>query len=466
MSEKIQINKIRNNSVSEEAEIEVYTFDKLNDGGVPKQDKEGIDLELRSEEVQEILTRVPHWMIRWGNVLFLILILLLLFISWFVKYPDIILSEAIITTQNPPQKEYAKTSGRFDAILVEDNESVKENQSLAIIENTANYKDVFKLKSVIDSIKINNNSFEFPIDNLPVLFLGEIESQYALFENSYIQYELNKELQPFTNESIANNFSISELNMRMTSLKSQKEINETEMNFLNKNLQRNKTLFEKGVISAQEYEDTQLKYAQAERNLKNFESSISQIREGISNAYKTSKGTEINRVKEEMMLLKNVLQSFNLLKNAVKDWEYQYVLRSNIDGYVAFLNYWNTNQNVTSGDLIFTIIPENNSSLIAKLKTPAQNSGKIKVGQRVNIKLENYPDTEFGVLSGAVKNISLIPDKEGFYLIDVYLPTKLITSYNRKIAFKQEMSGTAEIVTEDLRLLERFFYQLKEILKR
>ena len=24
--------------------------------------------ELRSEEVQEILTRVPHWLIRWGSV--------------------------------------------------------------------------------------------------------------------------------------------------------------------------------------------------------------------------------------------------------------------------------------------------------------------------------------------------------------------------------------------------------------
>lgn len=28
------------------------------------------NIELRSEEVQEILTRVPNWMIRWGSVLF------------------------------------------------------------------------------------------------------------------------------------------------------------------------------------------------------------------------------------------------------------------------------------------------------------------------------------------------------------------------------------------------------------
>ena len=111
----------------------------------------------------------------------------------------------------------------------------------------------------------------------------------------------------------------------------------------------------------------------------NFETSISQTREAISNAQMNSKGTEINRTREEMVLLKNVIQSFNQLKKAIKDWEYQYVLQSKTNGKVAFLNYWNTNQTVSQGDLVFTIIPSENSSFIAKLKSPVQNSGKIKV---------------------------------------------------------------------------------------
>ncbi|HXJ99163.1 MAG TPA: HlyD family efflux transporter periplasmic adaptor subunit [Gelidibacter sp.] len=424
------------------------------------------NLSLRSEEVQDILTKVPHWMIRWGNVLFLALILLLLFITWFVKYPDIIPSEAVITTQIPPQKEYAKTTGKLEAILVEDNDYVNMNQPLAIIENTANYKDVFQLKSMTDTVKINSQSFNFPFDRLHVLFLGDIDSQFAVFENNYIHYQLNRDLQPFSNEAVANRFSILELNRRLQSLQSQKEINETEMNFQRKDLQRNKSLFDKGVISAQEYENKQLVYAQAERNFKNYESSISQIREGISNARTISKGTEINRVKEEMVLLKNVIQSFNQLKKAIKDWEQQYVLQTNIDGTVAFLNYYNINQTVTSGDLIFTIIPAESSSFIAKLKTPAQNSGKIKIGQRVNIKLENYPDAEFGVIQGIITNVSLLPNKDGLYFIDVKLPLKLITSYNKEIEFKQEMRGSAEIITEDLRLIERFLYQFKQLFER
>jgi multidrug resistance efflux pump len=424
------------------------------------------EIELRSEEVQEILSKVPHWMIRWGNVLFLGIILMVLILTWFVKYPDIISSEAIITTQIPPQKEFAKVTGSIDRLFVADNEVVLKQQPLAILENTAKHQDVFLLKSIIDTLKINNKAFNFPIDDLPVLFLGDIDSDYALFENSYIQYKLNKELKPFSNEAVANRYSVSELKRRLANLKAQKELNASELSFKEKDLKRNETLFGKGVISAMEYENKQLEYLQAERNYKNMTTSISQINESISRASSTLKGTQINSTKEEMVLFKNVIQSYNQLKKSIKDWEMRYLLQSRINGKVVFLNFWTENQNVNQGDLVFTIIPSENADFIAKLKTPVQNSGKIKVGQKVNIKLESFPDTEFGTLQGKVKNISLIPDAEGFYYIDVSLPSILITSYNKEIEFKQEMRGVAEIVTEDLRLIERFFYQFKELVSR
>jgi multidrug efflux pump subunit AcrA (membrane-fusion protein) len=418
-------------------------------------------IELRSEEVQEILTKVPHWMIRWGNSVFFLLIILLLALSWFIKYPDIINSDAIITTEIPPEKEYARASGKIDTIFVNDGQEILKREPLAIIENTANYQDVFFLKSIIDSITIQKQAFYFPIEKMPILFLGDIETSYALFENNYIQYILNKELQPFTNEAIANEVTKSELKRRLKNSQSQRNLNKKELDFKRKDLKRNKHLFEKGVISEKEYENKQLEYLQAERSYKTMASAISQLREAISNSNKTSKGTEIARISKEMTLLKSVIQSFNQLKKTLKDWELRYILTSKMDGKVSFLNYWSENQTVSQGDLVFTIIPKENSSFIAKLKTPAQNLGKVRVGQTVNIKLQNYPDYEFGVLKGTVNTISEISDKKGFYTIDVSLPDKLITSYNKKIVFRQEMRGAAEIITEDLRLIERFFYQLK-----
>ncbi|MFT4665066.1 MAG: multidrug resistance efflux pump [Polaribacter sp.] len=157
-------------------------------------------------------------------------------------------------------------TGKLEVVLVENNQFIQANQPMAIIENTADHEDVFKLKSIVNSIKINNESFEFPLYDLPILSLGDIESQVALFENSYIQYQLNEKLRPFTIDAIASDYSISELNRRLKNLQNQKGISKRELSLKENDLNRNKSLFDSGVISAQEYEYKQLEYAQAERS--------------------------------------------------------------------------------------------------------------------------------------------------------------------------------------------------------
>ena len=99
---------------------------------------------------------------------------------------------------------------------------------------------------------------------------------------------------------------------------------------------------------------------------------------------------------------------------------------------------------------------------------PVTRSGKIKIGQRVNIRLENFPDTEFGVIKGKVENISKVPSisstGEYYYTAEIALPNGLTTSYRKKLPYYPEMSGLAEIVTNDLSLLERIFLPIRKVL--
>jgi len=141
------------------------------------------NITLRNEEVQAILTKVPNWMIRWGSGLFLFLIILLLILSWFISYPDIVNAKAILTTEIPPQKIYAQSSGKLEALLIKDNDAIKEGQLLGIIENTANYQDIYTLKAILDTITFDNHNVHFPVDEIPILFLGDVESAYTTFEN-------------------------------------------------------------------------------------------------------------------------------------------------------------------------------------------------------------------------------------------------------------------------------------------
>lgn len=424
------------------------------------------NIELRSEEVQEILTRVPNWMIRWGNTLFLSLIILVLVMAWFVKYPDIIQTSVFLTTENPAEKVYARTTARIDSIFVKPNQQVFSGQPLALLENTADYSDIVYLDRLLDTLETSKTNFFFPIDDLPLLFLGEVEQAYANFENSYIAYSINKNLRPYSNEANAQQLKLSELKGQLSNLESQIRINKRELQFKENDLERSNTLYDKGVIAEREYETKQIEFLQAQRNFENLINLRSQLRDGINSTSSSSRATDINRTRESMSLYKSLIQSFNQLKKSLKDWEYLYLLKAEQPGKVTFMNYWNTNQRANQGDMIFTVIPKDSRGFLAKLSAPAQNSGKIKTGQTVNINLANYPENEFGVLKGTISSVTALPDKEQNYIIDVSLPDSLVTSYGKPIDYKPEMPGSAEIITDDLRLLERLFIQFKQLLDR
>jgi len=243
-----------------------------------------LETQLRSDQVQDILSYVPNWMIRWGMTLVFCIIIGLLFISWFVKYPDIIITEVVVTTSVPPEKIYANSNGLLEVLLVDDNDFVKEREILAVIENNANYKDVILLKSIIDTITINSKSFSFPIESVPILMLGDIATSYAVFENYYTDYVLNKSLNPYSNEFTANMLSVSQANHRIDILILQQDLNTKEMEIKEKELERQLKLFNKGIISEQAYELKQLEWLQAKKNAQSLNSQISQLQENLGNS--------------------------------------------------------------------------------------------------------------------------------------------------------------------------------------
>ena len=205
---------------------------------------------------------------------------------------------------------------------------------------------------------------------------------------------------------------------------------------------------------------------QQEKNQQILKTQLSQLKSSLNDLNRNKQNTNINELKDNVVLLQNTIQAYNQLKKEIADWDLNFVLRSSIKGKVSYFQVWSENQVVSIGEELFSVIPTSNSNYIAKLKVAALNSGKIKSNQDVVIRLANYPDREFGILKGKLSTISLIPTKEGVLLLDAKLTNGLQTSYKKQINFQQEMTGTADIITEDLRLLERFLYQFRDIFRR
>ena len=162
-------------------------------------------------------------------------------------------------------------------------------------------------------------------------------------------------------------------------------------------------------------------------------------------------------------------QALDNLLSAITEWEKKYVLLSPIEGKINFLNFWSPNQYVVSGSQVFTVIPIKSQRLLGKLKFLVAGSGKVEKGQKVLIRIDKFPYTEFGMLEGKIESISLIPEitpQGSFYNAEVNLNKGLTTNYGKVLPFNQEMSGTAEIITKNLSVFDRMVTPLKSAMKK
>jgi len=147
----------------------------------------------------------------------------------------------------------------------------------------------------------------------------------------------------------------------------------------------------------------------------------------------------------------NVLQSLAILENELYKWKKTYVLQSTTSGILSFGTVWNVNQQIKTGQVIATVSSDQQQT-IGKITLPVYNTGKIKVGNEVRIKLDDYPYEKNGMLKTTISSISHVPF-DGNYIVTVNFSDNLETTYHKQIPNKPEMNGTAEIILSNERLI-------------
>jgi len=277
-------------------------------------------------------------------------------------------------------------------------------------------------------------------------------------------YKIFIELNYYPQKITAIEERITQYQQQCQNLKRQQTIAEEQHVIARKSYSRDSLLFQQKVISQEETEKSKNNYLQnrlslenSHVTLKNLQIQISQLREMLLDTKQ-----EYANNKNQLELELNTLMG--LLLNEINTWEINFALISPINGKITFTGYWIENQNVTMGETVFSVIPLQKTDLIGKAQLPIARSGKVKKGQQVNIHFLNYPDNEFGMVRGIVSNISLVPVND-YYALEISFPKGLQTTYKKDLPFSQEMTANIEIITEDMRLIERFILPLKRIWK-
>ncbi|CAI8307724.1 MAG: Hemolysin secretion protein D, chromosomal [Flavobacteriaceae bacterium] len=430
------------------------------------------EIEIRSNEVQEILGYVPKWMIRWGITVIFGIVLLLIGLSWFVKYPDVIQGNFVLTTEIPPIKLVSKANGKLQKLYFNERDFVSKGDFIAEIESPLSEASISYLQSLSPQIKElleSNNPFPILFDDASHVF-GELQSEYNQLKILVSDFQIlihngyqDKKIKMLKNQirNYQDLFKIS---------KKQKVLEEKKLTNAQEQFNMNTILYEKEIISKMEFFNQEAVFNQNKQQLENLNKVVVQNSISITDYESQLNEIEYNFNEKKRTLKERIQASLNTIDNFINSWKQNYMLTAPFSGKLSYLSNLNEKQFINAGTELFVVVPENNQ-YVGYIKISAHGFGKVKTGQRVHIKLDSYPYHEFGRLLGKVSAItpmanSNLKNNQLEYLVKITLINGLQSTFNEALEFSPEMGGTAEIVTEDLRLMQRIFNQFRKILDR
>lgn len=424
----------------------------------------------RTEEVRDIIERMPHSFARYITFVVCGIMVLLLFFGYIVEYPDIVTGEVTVSAQQAPLRLIAEQNGKLRLSGIHSQDTVENGQLLAWIDNPADPKLIDSIKAAIKELKPPLKDAHRLYNKLPRhINLGDLTIPYSSFLNSVKQlsdYQQNKIYDKQANTLVQ---VLNEQKSALHTLGEKVELSRANMQLMRKFLERDSILLARKVISQAEFDQSMASNFSSEDQFKSSLRNTGSVREQISNTENSIQQNRIVKSEKELQLDLEVVTTFNNLIDKINLWEKQYLIRTPMGGKVQFLKFWNQNQFVRAGEPLFSIVPFN-TDVLGQVQLPILGAGKVKKGQEAIIKLADYPYMEYGYVKALVTNIGLVASPlsaEGnvvdTYLVTLSFPDKLKTNYGTELDFKFESKGTADIITKDRRLIERFFDNLRYI---
>jgi len=427
----------------------------------------------RSEEVQHIIERMPTGFgFRVSSIVFCLFVLMFFF-GWFIRYPDVVKGEITINANNTALKLIANSNGKLKINGIKSMDNVREGQLLAYIDNSTDPKNVMYIDSLLKSFNPNTDNILEMLHELPRnLSFGELNSKYYAFVSSLQDFTNYKNDKLLDKEGQNYRELLREQKNAIKTSSKRVEMAKNNLGYAYKFFKRDSILFSKRVISESELDKTQMSYLSSKDGLQNAINNLINAQQSAQQTTSKLQELMIQNPEKAKELKIALISAYNDLSDSIKGWEQKYVFIAAFDGKVQFLKFYSENQFLQSGEPVFTIVPKQEKAF-GQVILPAQGSGKIKTGQEVIVKLDNYPYMEYGSVTGRIKSISLTTNitkteknEVETYMLLVDFPNQLKTNYGTNLAFKTEAKGSAEIITNDRRLIQRLFDNLKYVLKK
>lgn len=416
--------------------------------------------ELNSDIVQDIMSRVPNRIVRQGTSVLFIAVLLLFAGAYFIHYPDVIVTNVHITSSEPPVKLIAQTSGKIQRLFVRNNQMVKADANICLIENSSDYNDILLLENMLNKLG-TSSAFSETVAGISFaqsLRLGELQPVYVDVCQSIQEYLFFAE-KNFISSKVAQLQSQVQYQSQLDKeLQSRDVLLKQQLQLERKKFQTDSLLAKEKVIAPMELDNSKKELLNKQMNADATKSGILQNRLQQTEYMRMITELQQQKLQQHNDLLQKIKDNVKRLQGQWQVWQQKYLVKSPVDGKAIFFNVWKENQFINSNEAILMIVPPV-EKYIAKASLPLSGAGKVKAGQKVLIKLAAYPFDEFGMVAAQVAGISDVP-LDTAYSLEIFLPKGLITTANKKIPAQPHLTGVAEIITDDKSIIERLFEKI------
>lgn len=421
-------------------------------------------------DITDLISNTPGWILRSGISTLGIVTIIVLAMSYMIKFPDKISAPAVITTTNPPIAHLVPTNGIIEAISISNDDYVFKGQEMFYLKNTASRDDISTLVSFIDSYK-DSDKFRFVINNDAPnnLMLGDLQPLYARFGLLYNEYKQEiKQTNVFTQINTIHK-EIDRTKELISIQNKEKRLFNQELELSVKDAGRHQQLHDQGVISDLDQDQFIMKETQMKRQSEGMDNGIIQNKIKIEQLHlqvEQLKEERNNRIQKHQYQIDDVISQID---EAHSKWEKAYIIQSEIDGIVNFSQEVGEGKTVAYSDVLaYTIPEEENNQKLLTAKIPANGISELEIGNKAIIKIDAYPYKEYGALLASISSLSRLPliqsDAGQLYEVQVSLEDDLKTDYNKELEFTPNMKASVDFITEDKSILERIMHQFLDLI--
>ena len=420
-------------------------------------------------EIDDFIGIHPSWLLRSGISIVALVLVAVFCLSYFIQYPDKIVARGILSSENPPIEIKSKAGGIIDKLLLADQSTVTQNDPILYIKNTAASEDIQALETFIQGFQkgtIRNNALQSKIPR--GLNLGDLEDSYGQLILKLDEYDKIQDQSDIARQVESMENEINNISQLSASVEKEKAILKTEVNLVKVDAERAAQMLAKGIISAQEKEQADSKLLQYQQRMERLSSNI------INNSVRKE------RLRLEQIQLEearqNVIKTYefeiakliSFLNSNMARWKDDFYLVAPASGKLELNKNIVASKSISRDESIGYIVNQDAGERFISISVPAAGIGKIQKGDEAIVKFDAFPHKEFGIVQAQVHEIAVVPNSENGivqYDVELSLPQRLTTTYDKELPFQANASITAEIITNDQSVLDRIFNQFKDLMR-